>query len=51
VPPWRGPVDVTTRTQHRHRGIHSHRSSTLTAADTTVHFGIPVTTRPARWTT
>jgi very-short-patch-repair endonuclease len=47
TPPWRGPVEVTARTQHQHRAIHTHRSRTLTPADVTVHYGIPVTT-PAR---
>ena len=47
TPPWRGPVEVTAPTDRRHPTIHTHRSRTLTPADTTVHYGIPVTT-PAR---
>jgi Protein of unknown function (DUF559) len=46
-PRWEGPIDVTARTDRRHKGIRVHRSRTLTARDVTVHFGIPVTT-PAR---
>jgi hypothetical protein len=44
---WVGPIDVTARTDRRHKGIRVHRSKLLTARDVTVHFGIPVTT-PAR---
>jgi very-short-patch-repair endonuclease len=47
APPWRGPVEVTARTDHRRAGIHTHRSATLTRADITRHYGIPITT-PAR---
>ena len=47
TPPWRGPVDVTARSHHQHRGIQTHRSRTLTRADITRHYGIPITT-PAR---
>jgi hypothetical protein len=41
---WPGPVEVTTRRQRRHDGVIVHRSRTLTPQQTTVHFGIPVTT-------
>jgi very-short-patch-repair endonuclease len=44
TPPWRGPEDVTATERRRHPRIHTHRSRTLTRADITVHFGIPVTT-------
>jgi hypothetical protein len=44
---WAPIIDVTAATKHRHKGIRVHRSRTLTPADVTVHFGIPVTT-PAR---
>jgi hypothetical protein len=44
TPPWRGPEDVTAPGRRRHPGIHSHRSRTLTPADITRHYGIPVTT-------
>jgi very-short-patch-repair endonuclease len=47
TPPWRGPVDVTARSHHQHRGIRAHRSGTLTRPDITRHYGIPITT-PAR---
>ncbi|MEA2134291.1 MAG: hypothetical protein QOC68_2200 [Solirubrobacteraceae bacterium] len=47
TPPWRGPEDVTAPGRRRHPGIHTHRSSTLTPDDITVHYGIVVTT-PAR---
>jgi very-short-patch-repair endonuclease/predicted transcriptional regulator of viral defense system len=47
-PRWGAPVDVTARGKRRQRtGIRVHRSSTLTRADITRHYGIPVTT-PAR---
>jgi very-short-patch-repair endonuclease len=45
--PWRGPVEVTARTDRRRFGINTHRSTTLTHADITRHYGIPITT-PAR---
>jgi predicted transcriptional regulator of viral defense system len=41
VPRWPTPPEVTTPTKHRHPGIRIHRS---TQADTTTHYGIPVTT-------
>jgi very-short-patch-repair endonuclease len=44
TPPWHGPVDVTARGKHKHAGIQAHRSATLTPQDTTLHYGIPVTT-------
>jgi Protein of unknown function (DUF559)/Transcriptional regulator, AbiEi antitoxin len=44
---WGPIIDVTAAMKHRHKGIRVHRSRTLTDADVTVHFGIPVTT-PAR---
>ncbi len=44
---WDRPLEVTTRTSHRHRGLRNHRSKTLTLDDITEHFGVPVTT-PAR---
>jgi very-short-patch-repair endonuclease len=44
---WSGPLEVTAPSQHRHRGLRSHRSQTLARKDVTRHFGIPVTT-PAR---
>jgi very-short-patch-repair endonuclease len=47
TPPWRGAVDVTATGRRRHRGITTHRSTTLTRADITRHYGIPITT-PAR---
>ena len=47
TPPWRGPEDVTATGKHSHRGIRAHRSTTLTRADVTRHYGIPITT-PAR---
>ena len=47
TPPWRGPVDVTAPGRRRHPGLTTHRSSTLTRADITRHYGIPITT-PAR---
>lgn len=42
----RAPIDVIVpgRTARRHDGIDIHRSTTLTAADTTIVDGIPVTT-------
>ena len=42
-----GEIHVTAPTRHRLRGVIVHRSRTLTPADVTVHYGIPVTT-PAR---
>lgn len=47
VPRRQGPIDVTARNYHKHRGIHTHRSTTLTRTDITRHYGIPVTA-PAR---
>ena len=47
VPPWRGPVEVIARSDHRRAGITTHRSTTLTRPDVTRHYGIPITT-PAR---
>jgi hypothetical protein len=44
---WALIIDVTARSKHRLEGIRVHRSRTLTPQDTTIHFGIPVTT-PAR---
>jgi hypothetical protein len=44
TPPWHGAPEVTAPTRRRHPGIHTHRSRTLTPADATVHYGIPVTT-------
>jgi hypothetical protein len=35
---------VTARTARRHHGVLAHRSRTLTRADTTRRYGIPVTT-------
>jgi very-short-patch-repair endonuclease len=46
-PTWRSPVEVTTRSRHRHRGVIAHRSRTLEPSDRTSRRGIPVTT-PAR---
>lgn len=45
--PWRGPVEVVATSAHHHHGVLVHRSRTLTPADVTVHYGIPITT-PAR---
>jgi very-short-patch-repair endonuclease/predicted transcriptional regulator of viral defense system len=47
VSSWRVPTDVTVRTDRRHPGVRVHRSRTLGREETTMHFGIPVTT-PAR---
>ena len=44
---WDRPVEVTARNARRHAGILVHRSRTLTRADVTRHYGIPVTS-PAR---
>jgi hypothetical protein len=44
---WPGTPEVTAPRSVRRAGITAHRSSTLTAADTTVQLGVPVT-RPAR---
>ena len=44
---WPRAVEVTTPSGHRHEGVLVHRSRTLTRADVTRHYGIPVTT-PAR---
>src|SRR4051794_5641768 len=44
TPPWQGAVDVTARGKHAHAGIKAHRSATLKPQDTTLHYGIPVTT-------
>ena len=47
VPRRQGPIDVTARSYHQHRGINLHRSTTLTRSELTRHYGIPITT-PAR---
>ena len=47
VPRRQGSIDVTARSYHRYGTIRSHRSTTLTRADITRHYGIPITT-PAR---
>jgi len=44
---WDFPLEVTAPSKHHHRQLRVHRSTTLTPRDTTVHFGIRVTT-PAR---
>jgi predicted transcriptional regulator of viral defense system len=44
LPRWHSPVEVTAPTKRDHPAIHVHRSRHI---DTTVHYGIPVTT-PAR---
>lgn len=44
---WRSPLEVTAPSMRRRAGLLVHRSSTLGPADTTHHFGIPVTS-PAR---
>jgi very-short-patch-repair endonuclease len=44
---WSAPVDVSARSDHRHRGVRCHRTRTLTPRDITIHYGIPATT-PAR---
>lgn len=44
---WQSPLEVTARTERQRPGLDIHRSSTLTARDQTIHFGIPVTS-PAR---
>jgi hypothetical protein len=44
---WPAIVDVTAPTSRRQRGIRLHRSRSLTADDSTIHYGITVTT-PAR---
>jgi very-short-patch-repair endonuclease len=44
LPRWHTPTDVTATKDRRHAGIQVHRSAT---ADTTIHYGIRVTT-PAR---
>jgi very-short-patch-repair endonuclease len=44
LPRWPSPTHVTARGERRHPGIHIHRSRHI---DTTVHYGIQVTT-PAR---
>jgi hypothetical protein len=41
---WTDAIDITAPTRQRHRGIRAHRSRTLTRADVTRHYGIPVTT-------
>jgi very-short-patch-repair endonuclease len=38
------PIHVTAPTSRRHPGVRLHRSGTLTSADVTTHYGIPVTT-------
>jgi very-short-patch-repair endonuclease len=40
---WDRPVEVTALTARRHRGVLVHRSRTLTRAEVTHHYGIPVT--------
>ena len=47
VPRRQGPIDVTARSYHQRHGIRAHRSTTLTRAHITRHYGIPITT-PAR---
>jgi hypothetical protein len=42
-PRWSVTHDVTTPTKRRRPGIRTHRSATLTRADVTRHYGIPVT--------
>lgn len=42
--PWPQRQEVTAPYQRRREGIVSHRSTTLTPDDVTVHYGIPVTT-------
>lgn len=44
---WQRPIEVTARNARRHEGVLVHRSRTLTPADVTRHYGIPVTS-PAR---
>jgi hypothetical protein len=44
IPRRQGPIDVTARNYHQHRGIRAHRSTTLTRTDITRHYGIPITT-------
>ncbi len=44
---WRAPIEVTSRERRQHETIRTHRSSALTDADITIHWGIRVTT-PAR---
>jgi very-short-patch-repair endonuclease/predicted transcriptional regulator of viral defense system len=44
---WQRQIHVTVPTRRRHPGIRVHRSTTLRPPDTTVHYGIPVTS-PAR---
>jgi Transcriptional regulator, AbiEi antitoxin/Protein of unknown function (DUF559) len=44
---WQRRIEVTARSGHRHDGVQTHRSRTLTLDDVTRHYGIPVTT-PAR---
>jgi len=44
APRWQGAVDVIARGKHAHAGIKAHRSATLKPQDTTLHYGIPVTT-------
>jgi very-short-patch-repair endonuclease len=44
LPRWPHPVEVTARAGRTLRGIHVHRSRTLTRDDVTRHHGIPVTT-------
>lgn len=44
---WHRPLEVTAHSRHRNQGVLVHRSRTLTRADVTRHYGIPVTT-PAR---
>ena len=47
APRWPSTMEVTVVTNRRPKGIHLHRSLTLTSHDVTTHFGIPVTS-PAR---
>lgn len=44
---WQFPLEVTAPSKRTHRRLRIHRSRTLTEADVTEHFGIPVTS-PAR---
>jgi hypothetical protein len=44
---WWYPLEVTAGAKRSRPGIRTHRCATLTKADTTMHYGIPVTS-PAR---
>ena len=41
---WDRPIEITSRNARQHRGVLVHRSRTLTRADVTRHYAIPVTT-------